>query len=536
MIKQKKNGIIFLIFSLIFTCLIFSVYYRCIIKGQEYKTLADSQYEYRTKTSELNYKLLDTNGIDLVKYKVRYFVDIVPPDFFFNDNDDSNYIALSIILKNFNKNFDISSQKEKLKEHAVTYELDKNTYDKIVKLSNLKGVYPHSYQAVDRTEAWSIENILTSEITKTNAEKASEGSLINYLYSKIKSNSYDETVFTKDINRNIVVESLSKNNENKDIKLTIDGKIENKIKNILLEPCYNKFRQIGVILMESKTGKIRAIVQKDDTLPNVLISTLFYPGSIFKMLVEEAAIEKIGLLPNDVYKCKGVNESNSHKLHGTMSVSQAFVISCNDIFSQIGNKLGSDSLLEYARKQGIFEKVLDLQNEASGELEVKNPSLADGSLGLTSIGQNERVTPIEILNLPATIANNGTYVKPTIIEGDNSEKRQVIKEITAAILKDQMKNVVKYGTATSAQTETIEIMGKTGTTERKGNAQGDINKNTMHSDGWFAGFFQYKDLNYSMVVFVQDIDPNSESGGTTAAPIFKKIATECINYLKIKKQ
>lgn len=535
MIKQKKLRAVFFIYSIIFTLLIGSLYYRCIVRGPEYKTFANSLYEYRTNASELNYKLLDKNGIDLVKYKIKYFVDIVSPDFLFNDENDCNYIALGIILKNYNSNYDILSQKEKLKEHAITYELDENTYDKIVNLSNLKGVYPHTYLAVDRTEAWSIENILTDEITKSNAEKAPEGTLVNYLYSKIKSNSYDQKVFKKDINRNVVVESLSKNNGNNDINLTIDGNIQSKIKNILLDSCYNKFRQIGVILMESETGKIRAMVQKDDTLPNVLISSLFYPGSIFKVLVEEAAIENMGLLPDDVFTCKGINESANHRLHGTMSVSQAFTISCNDIFSQIGNKLGSAALLEYARNQGIFEKVLDLSNEVSGQLDVKNPSLSNGSLGLTAIGQNVRVTPIEILSLPATIANDGIYVKPTILEGEDSEKREVIKESTAKILKEQMMDVVKFGTATSAQTPLVDIYGKTGTTERKGMAQGDLESNIMHSDGWFAGFFQCENVNYSMVVFVQDIDPNSQSGGTTAAPIFKKIATECINDLKAKK-
>jgi cell division protein FtsI/penicillin-binding protein 2 len=94
---------------------------------------------------------------------------------------------------------------------------------------------------------------------------------------------------------------------------------------------------------------------------------------------------------------------------------------------------------------------------------------------------------------------------------------------------------LRFGTASSAQTPIVDIYGKTGTTERKGSAQGDFDSNIMHSDGWFVGFFQCKNINYSMVVFVQDIDPSSQSGGTTAAPIFKRIATECINDLKTKK-
>ena len=81
-----------------------------------------------------------------------------------------------------------------------------------------------------------------------------------------------------------------------------------------------------------------------------------------------------------------------------------------------------------------------------------------------------------------------------------------------------MRNVVLKGTGTKADIKGINIGGKTGS------ATGSDNK----THGWFAGYFIYKNKNYTMVIFtpeLEGIDENNEEagGGNTAAPIFKEI-------------
>ena len=93
------------------------------------------------------------------------------------------------------------------------------------------------------------------------------------------------------------------------------------------------------------------------------------------------------------------------------------------------------------------------------------------------------------------------------------------QEYTASkIVKNAMRNVVLKGTGTKADIKGINIGGKTGS------ATGSDNK----THGWFAGYFTYKNKNYTMVIFtpeLEGIDENNEEagGGNTAAPIFKEI-------------
>lgn len=520
--------------------LVGAVYYRTIVKGPSYKTLADAQYEYRVKAGDMNYLLTDCNSINLINYKKKYYADIVYPDFLYNDISSDEFITLDLILKNYNIKYDVRKLLNEGISTPVSMEIDENVYKKLSKLQTLKGIYTYTFNSVDLDKAWTIENMIYSGIKSMSEAKTSNSSIEKKLFDMTKLNRSDEHVFTKDINRNIIIENESLNSRNMQIRMTIDKNIQDSIKSILNSNNYKSFAQIGVVIMDDH-GKIKALTQKDDTLPNINSSVILYPGSIFKTVVEEAALENNQLSLQERFLCKGINEGEDHRLHGYLNVSQAYSISCNDIFSQIGNRIGGDAILKYAKDQGILDKVLELNLEEKGTLD-KNPEISDGSLGLTAIGQNMRITPLEALNIPSTIINEGKFVKPEIIDSvindnkiesfSNNSEKTVISKKTANVMKNEMLDVVKNGTAKAAYTSKMEIGGKTGTTERKGDAPGDIRKNTMHSDGWFVGFFKADKRYYSMVVCVQDIDLKTQSGGNTAAEVFRQVALKCGEILK----
>jgi cell division protein FtsI/penicillin-binding protein 2 len=522
---------------LLLTC---AAYYRSIIKGPSYKVLADAQYEYKVKSGDMNYEITDCNGNDMMNYKKKYYVDIVFPDFLLNDIYSDEFVTLDLILKNYNSNYNIVKLMNDKKAVPTSMEIDENAFQKILKFKSLKGVYTYSFNAVDLNKAWTIENMIFSGIKNSGNENNSEVSVEKKLYGIVKLNKSDQKVFSKDINRNVVIESESLNKNNINIKLTIDKSLQQNIKTIISGDNFKGFAQIGVVLMDDQ-GRIKALTQKEESLPNINTSVMLYPGSIFKTIVEEAALENNKISPEDKFLCRGINEGEDHRLHGSLNVSQAFSVSCNDIFSQIGNKTGEDAIVECASSQGMLDKVLDLKLEEKGLFD-KKPELSDGSLGLTAIGQNMRITPIEALSISSTVINQGRFVKPIIIEKiikggkaepfSNPSTTTVLNERTADIMKNEMLDVVKNGTAKAAYTDKIQIGGKTGTTERRGDAPGDIRKNTMHSDGWFVGFFKVHESYYSMVVCVQDIDLKTQSGGNTAAEIFKQIALKCRDSIK----
>lgn len=101
----------------------------------------------------------------------------------------------------------------------------------------------------------------------------------------------------------------------------------------------------------------------------------------------------------------------------------------------------------------------------------RKPNLSDGTLSLVSFGQLIRITPIEAVSMVSTVVNNGVYVKPYVLESFvddknntieefNTTKEQIIGTYSANSLKDQMKEVVKRGTAALAYDSSIEIGGK----------------------------------------------------------------------------
>lgn len=548
LIIRKRQYVVFGIFITLLSILYFRIVKFQYFKSDKLSVMADSQYSYKEDITDANYQLFDCNGKQLLNYNKKYYAVISPEIFSKNnmDTDQDKILTLMYILRNYNNDYDLSKAGVLSSSKKIYYEIDESTYNKLKDIKGIKGFYAYTYSALEKGEAWKIENLLINTKRTDNNEQKSQDSLEMQINNKIKSNKKPQIIFDRYVNGSIVEEKteLPKNNVN--VRLTFDKNIEDKIKEILNNDKNKGFQQIGVALMEADTGKIKALVQKDDTKPNVNLGVAtnhgFFPGSIFKIIVEEAGLDRKSISTTDNFTCRGLIELESHSKHGTLTPEEALVVSCNDIFAQIGAKVGFNNFYDNAKSQGLFEKVLGFDSEKQGAFEVKEPKISDGSLGLASIGQNLRITPIEAISIANTVANNGTYVKPYIIDAyvdDNNteleslstQQRPVIDKSTANVMKNQMIKVVKKGTAQAAYVDNVEIGGKTGSTTRVELSKQSGQPET-HSDGWFVGFFKIKGKYYSMTVFVQDIDKDKESGGSTAAPIFKDIVNGVSQYLE----
>ncbi len=156
------------------------------------------------------------------------------------------------------------------------------------------------------------------------------------IYNRVKDNKTSKIIYKKDLQGEIISKETEEPKSNINPKLTLDSKVQDSIRKILNKKEYKAFNQVGVILSESESGKIRAMVQKDETLPNVNIGAAtqngFPPGSIFKIITEEAALENNKVSLKDSFKCTGEFESNKKGIHGSFSTKEAFIVSCNDIF------------------------------------------------------------------------------------------------------------------------------------------------------------------------------------------------------------
>ncbi len=253
---------------------------------------------------------------------------------------------------------------------------------------------------------------------------------------------------------------------------------------------------------------------------NRFFTASYTPGSIFKLITLEAALELIPALDERNFSCSGSYALADGGLihcpyaHGDIDIKQALAQSCNMVFGQLALELGQDTLADYAQKAGFNQalQVGDIPLQ-SGYFDNQSP-LSDYDLAWTGIGQGQLLAnPAAFLQYVAAIANDGLamplqIVKPGIganLFSQSPNSRQMIDSQTAAILQDFMLNNVSanYGAGDLAA---YNLAAKSGTAEVGAD-------NRPHS--WFIGFLDNSDYPLAFVVIVE----NGGSGNGLAADI-----------------
>ncbi len=307
----------------------------------------------------------------------------------------------------------------------------------------------------------------------------------------------------------------------KDLILTIDRNIQAIVEKYLEEACIDNVCTDGgnVIMMNPKNGDILAMAtypyydlndpytindanlssiwselessEKSTYLQgmwrNKAIADTYEPGSTFKLVTASASLEE-GIAETDkegAYCCTGGIEIAGRRIkcwryyrpHGSQSLREALMNSCNPVFIGLGQKIGVTKYYEYLRKFGFLDKTgIDLIGEANS-IFLKEDKVGPVELATISFGQRFEVTPIQMITMVSTIANKGRYVTPRVVKkivdsstGEVQEiepifKNQVISEKTAEGILSMMTSVVSEGTGKNARVEGYYVGGKTGTSE-----------------------------------------------------------------------
>ena len=368
-----------------------------------------------------------------------------------------------------------------------------------------------------------------------------------------------------------------------DLVLSIDMNIQAITEKYLENACIENVCTDGgnVIIMNPKTGDILAMAtypfydlnnpyqvadpelfgmwseldssQKSTYLQgmwrNKAIADTYEPGSTFKLVTTSAALEE-GIAEPDragSYSCTGSIEIAGTRIkcwryyrpHGSQSLRQGLMNSCNPVFIGLGQKIGVNKYYEYLQKFGFLEKTgIDLIGEANS-IFLKEDKVGPVELATISFGQRFEVTPIQMISMVSAIANNGTYVKPRIVKqivnsntGEVQDmqpeyKNRVISEETAKSVLSMMTSVVSEGTGKNARVQGYNVGGKTGTSEDGVNTGKYVTS--------FIGVAPTDDP--ELCILVTLYNPTGESGhqgGTVAAPVAGKILNEVINYLDLE--
>lgn len=267
---------------------------------------------------------------------------------------------------------------------------------------------------------------------------------------------------------------------------------------------------------------------------NRFVSSVFTPGSVFKLVTSAAAIDTLADIEEQQFSCTGSLKIGEEtitcpKAHGKIGFQQALASSCNVAFAQIARQLGAQALTQYAEKAGIGASYsVDGIRSAAGSFDLTGAN--DAQLAWAGIGQHtDLVNPLEFMVYMGAIANRGVPVNPRIIKALTSplgfplhlslpsSGQRMLSEATAAALADMMKNNVKetYGTNNYPG---LDLYAKSGTAE--------VGKDKK-PHAWFAGFIRNDACPLAFVVVVE----NGGSGSAVAGPVANKMLQAAVRAL-----
>ena len=138
-----------------------------------------------------------------------------------------------------------------------------------------------------------------------------------------------------------------------------------------------------------------------------------------------------------------------YRPHGSESLRQALMNSCNPVFIGLGQKLGVETYYNYLEKFKLLEVTgIDLPGEA-GSIFLKEEKVGPVELATISFGQRFEITPIQLVTAVSAIANGGTSVKPRVVKQIINRKTNEIKDIPVekketVISKEELKKWVDY--------------------------------------------------------------------------------------------
>lgn len=506
---------------------------RFILNDTKIISAATSNYTQNEIVSDENYRLLDVNYKEITNYNEKFIVNIDSVAFALNNvaQNTNNLLNFYYVMQEEDSDFsfyDISKL-----GGMVKYEIKEESYIKLLNIvDSLKGVYLYKYNEAQNKTTWSIENILKTTTSFSDNKEKDGNSLEVFIKESTKNNTSNIAVFEKNEDGSYSVDNTEQSEINIDVQLTLDSNLQEITRQVLNREEFLDFPNIGAVIIESDTGKVLSLAQKDETQPNLVTGggkiEGYEPGSIFKIITLEAAMNYLDINLSDIEICSGKRCS---KIHGELTILDAFKVSCNEVFTKLGTEVGEDKLMKFAKEQGLFQNLLGLDVESGMEIIGKYDE--SGTIDNLSIGQSMQSNLLQMTSLISTIVNNGTYVKPYIVDNFldvdknivndfQGEKKQVISKDIANNIKYAMNETVLSGTANIANIHGIEIGAKTGTAETS-------NGSNLH--GWFIGYYNIDNKYYSIGVFVPNIKGIREStGGSTAGPVFKEIALALKEY------
>lgn len=279
---------------------------------------------------------------------------------------------------------------------------------------------------------------------------------------------------------------------------------------------------------------------------NFTINDTYEPGSTFKIFTAAMGLEENVVSENSMFNCTGskvvagrtIKCWRSPRSHGAETFVQGVQNSCNPVFMEVAEKIGSDKFYDYMLQFGFKSKTnIDLPGEAIGILHQKK-NIGPVELATMSFGQSFQITPMQLLSAASAAVNGGYKVTPhagkaivddqgqVVTSFDTPKGEQIISTQTSERLKKILESVVSEGGGKKAYIPGYRIGGKTATSQKLPRGSGK----------YTASFLSFAPAENPVIMTLVIIDEPKGTyyGGTIAGPVMKEILANALPYLGVE--
>lgn len=582
-LKNQKRIITILVICVVLAVILFvRLIYIQVIKSGHYTQMA---YEQQTRERTVEAKrgtIYDATATKVLAQSISVNIVTVVPNSI--DKEDKDKVATKLaeilelnkddVLKKVSKNSSsetIASQVDEEKANAVLQYISDEGVSGIRVDEDTKRVYPYTellaqvlgFVGSDNQGLAGVEAYYDEELSGI------PGKIVGSTDGKGRETPFTNEQYIAPVNGN-------------DIVLTIDATIQSIVEKYLDKAVKENLAEYGMaVVLRPSTGEVLAmstmptfdpnnpfqpytdeLKAKWDTLTseeksaelnkmwrNKVISDTQEPGSTFKLITATAALEEnvTELDAAGEFSCSGSMKIGTWTIkcwryprnHGSESLRQGIMNSCNPVFMQVGQRIGIDTYCKYLSAFNLDSKTgIDLPGEATGIMHDPETMTAI-DLATTSFGQTIQITTLQTAVNYAAVANGGNLVQPYVVKeiksgNGNYEKKveskilkQVMSKTTADSLLSALESTVTEGTATSGAVRGYRVAGKTATGE---NGRGE---NLKYLAG-YAGIAPVSSPELVVVVNLYDPKgPSGHGGATLCGPVVGSILDESLRYLNV---